>query len=133
MRLLYEYMRRRTSQSSQTTQPSATEYIVYRKNDKRWMVAFVLPCAEWDELNQALFGLVHKLLHNAHRPEFKTNAKAERNLLEMLSFDVWTSWIGAPVTNDAILSFDSRQTARDVATVQAICNTVSKGMFPGLA
>lgn len=137
MRLLYEYVHRRPiSNSNSTYSPNSTEYVVYRKNDKRWVVAFVLPCAEWEELYQALFGLAHKLLHNAHRHEFKTNAKAERRLLEILSFDAWSSWIQAPIckkNEGAQLSFDPRHAIHDLQRVQSICNNVSKSIFPGIA
>ncbi len=134
-RLLYDYLLVRTHpKNAQPRAPftSPSNCLVYHQSKSgAWVLSATLSTLEWEALNTAIFGLVYKLLHNVPRPNFKTNVTAERAFLDMIGFNVWSSWIQSPVQSHPriALSFDSRHEEHDLQLIQNVCNKIPSMVY----
>lgn len=126
-RLLYDYLMKRIHAQNDRSDNYAIEstyYYVYEKTSKKWHKALQIGCAEWEELYQAIFALVYKLLHNTAKPDhgscpqFKINIYAERTLLHYLDFNIWSSWIRAKPNTNLKITFHPKHVSRDLQHIQ---------------
>ncbi len=118
-RLLYDYLLLLLMDRHSTTRkPTLIQghCLVYHNNTLK----LTIPDHEWDELNQAIFGLVHKLLHNVPRSDFAVNVAAERRFLDVVEFNIWSSWIQAPISSSSLISFSPKHVKKDLLLIQHI-------------
>lgn len=119
VRLLYDYLLLLVGKGNNETITNVATVGSCRVYHNKQLCA-VIADHDWDELNQAIFSLVYKLLHNMPRSDLKINVSAERAFLNAIEFNIWSSWIRAPITSNSSMTFNPKHKHKDLQTIQSI-------------